>query len=104
MNGKKILTASLIIIVILYFAYEIVIFSILYINADEVNCNWLWCEFKQQRTTIESRITRECFKNNVKVNCSDDFDYMAEDGIVNCDKYDCQPIIDYIKTQQNLSD
>ena len=97
MNWEKTLTMGLIVVIILYFIYEIVIFSVIYINADEVNCNWFWCEFKQQRTTIESRITKECFKNNVKVNCSDDFDWMAENGAVNCSNYNCSQIIDYIK-------
>lgn len=38
-----------------------------YINADKVECNWLWCTF----TTQKSNYTEECYTNGMQVNCSE---------------------------------
>lgn len=44
-----------------------------YLNADKVTCNLLWCEFTQERTSIQSRtsIDSSCSVNGVEVNCSE---------------------------------
>lgn len=39
-----------------------------YIHADKVKCNLLWCEFTEQRRTIEQN--SECYVNEIQVNCS----------------------------------
>ena len=48
---------------------EATMISIAFIMADEVNCNWLWCDFS---TTKQSQIIKQdCFENGIRINCSD---------------------------------
>jgi hypothetical protein len=46
-----------------------------YMNADKIKCNWLWCEFITERSSIIQRTTieqtSECFENGIKINCSE---------------------------------
>ena len=53
--------------------FEVVILGIAFFGADEVDCNFLWCEFKNKRTIINNSIitTSECYNNGIKINCSD---------------------------------
>ena len=51
--------------------WEVGIITYAMLNADEVNCNLLWCEARYERTSIESRIERKCSVNGVEVNCSE---------------------------------
>jgi len=47
----------------------------MYANADEVTCNWLWCEFKETKRTIEqntiTEINQQCFRSGIEINCSE---------------------------------
>jgi len=47
---------------------EVGILIYAYVNADEVECNWLWCTFTDIR---EQRYSEECYVNGVQVNCSE---------------------------------
>ena len=61
--------------------FEVVILGIAFFGADEVDCSLLWCEFKTSRRTIENNTivssnsitshNSECYKNGIKINCSD---------------------------------
>jgi len=60
--------------------FEVVILGIAYFGADEVDCNFLWCEFK----TTRSVTNQECYENGVKVNCSNmvDVDSIIKNAMV----------------------
>lgn len=100
-TAENIILIALILGLIGIWIYEVFWLMNMYANSDEVNCNWLWCEFKTTFRTIDEKtvINQECYKNNVKVNCSDDFDWIEEDGVVDCSKYNCSKAIEYIKNQ-----
>ena len=51
--------------------FESSILYLSYANADEIKCNWLWCEFKTTRENIDISINSECSQNGVKINCSE---------------------------------
>jgi len=61
--------------------FEVVIIGIAFFGADEVDCNLFWCEFRTSRRTIEDSTivtsnsiiisNSECYKNGMKINCSD---------------------------------
>jgi len=55
------------IIFIFALIFESVILGYAYFNADTVECNFIWCEFK---TVIKSEIYTECYENNIPINCS----------------------------------
>jgi hypothetical protein len=65
--------------VIIFFLTLLIVFAIIeislliffYINADEVRCNFIFCEFITQRTTVESRtsVSQECYINGVRTDC-----------------------------------
>jgi hypothetical protein len=40
-----------------------------YLNADEIKCNWIWCEFTTKRS--QSIIEQECYINGQRVNCTE---------------------------------
>lgn len=40
---------------------------VLYVNADTVECDGIWCKF----TTVRSEIHTDCFENGKRINCSD---------------------------------
>ena len=42
-----------------------------YLNADKVECNFVWCTFTTERTVKETRVTEHCMIDNVEVNCSE---------------------------------
>ena len=48
--------------------FEVTILGIAYFGADEVECNFLWCEFKTTRQTIQEN--SQCYQNGIKINCS----------------------------------
>lgn len=58
--------------------FEIYFIYTLYINADYVKCNWLWCDFVTQ--TGDITIMKTCYLNDVQVNCSELKDAGAIDG------------------------
>lgn len=60
-NEEKILLVALVIVV----TVGIIQVAVLYFGADEVKCNFLWCEFKS--TISESR--QDCFMNGERVDC-----------------------------------
>jgi len=45
----------------------------MYMNADEVKCNWIWCEFTFKNNSVSEYLVtnRECYVNDVQVNCSE---------------------------------
>lgn len=59
------------IVIIICAIFEAVIFGIAYFGADEVSCNFLWCEFKTTRTISSSTSTEDCFRNGERINCSE---------------------------------
>lgn len=59
-------------LIIIVFIFEISILIYSYTNADEVNCNFLWCEFKTNFHSSHSiYVNSDCYYNGVKTNCSD---------------------------------
>jgi len=72
----------MIIIFIAVILFEGTIFAIAYFNADEIECNLLWCSFKTVRGN--STISQECFQNGLKINCSEmpDIDWHNGEGRV----------------------
>jgi len=53
---------------------EISILVFAYLNADEVECNWLWCTFIDKREQNYKQFIEtysECYVNGLKVNCSE---------------------------------
>ena len=72
-------TNIILIILILGTIFEVGLFGIGFIFADEVNCNLLWCTFSSGTITINSNdfhsnqtinVWQECYKNGEKINCS----------------------------------
>lgn len=57
-----------IVILIIAVLFEATILGIAFFNADEVDCNFLWCSFKTTRGT--SIMSEDCFQNGVRINCS----------------------------------
>jgi hypothetical protein len=66
------------IIIAFAFLIEAVILGIAFIGADEVDCNFLWCEFK----TTKKMATSECYQNGVPIDCEEIYDTIDawEDG------------------------
>jgi hypothetical protein len=62
--------------------FEIYFIYTLYINADYVKCNWLWCDFVTQtgEIIINQTMTKTCYLDGVQVNCSELKDAGATDG------------------------
>jgi hypothetical protein len=56
----------------------------LYINADKVECNLLWCVFTTEGRNVEitTNITQTCYMNGEKVPCKHQFN-ISSDGIKN---------------------
>lgn len=60
--------------------FEAAILGLAYFASDRVECNWLWCTFTTERSTLEqwTNVTEKiiinkkstCYMNNVEVNCS----------------------------------
>jgi len=48
--------------------YKLILLSIAFFSADEIECNLLYCTFTTKRGT--QTITQACFSNGVRVNCS----------------------------------
>ena len=57
-----------IIFLVISVLFEIGLLVYGYVNADEVECNLLWCSFKT--STKETIQTYDCFVNGKRVNCS----------------------------------
>jgi hypothetical protein len=63
--------------------FEIGLWTYAYINADEVKCNWIWCEFTDVKTIstsssiIETNVQSQinihsiCRRNGIEINCSE---------------------------------
>lgn len=73
MEDENLLWDSIKIIIFIALVFELIILGIAFIGADEVNCNFLWCEFKSTRSTVESNtyVTKNCYQNGIEINCSD---------------------------------
>ena len=65
------LNKIILIILIISILFESSILAYGYINADEVNCNFLWCEFTKTNTFSEVTSNSKCFINGEEINCSD---------------------------------
>lgn len=63
-NGIAIMMGILLVAVFLGVFFEVGILAYAYFNADEVKCNWLWCEFSS------SKISQDCYMNGQIINCS----------------------------------
>ena len=76
------------IVLIIGSIFEVGLLIFAYVNADEVECNLLWCTFTTEFTSHEStknittktiststrncyESTRNCYENNIKINCSE---------------------------------
>ena len=81
----EVLEVLFIIFLVVGSLFEVGIIVFAYVNADEVECNWLWCTFisgdtierHDSFTNITKTITStsECYVNGNKVNCSEVKDY-----------------------------
>ena len=49
--------------------FELILVAYAYVNADEVECNLLWCTFKSANTDVVQ--TLKCKMNNQTINCSE---------------------------------
>jgi len=68
------------IVLIIGSIFEVGILIFAYVNADEVECNLLWCTFTTEisshesteniTTTLTSTSSRTCYENGIKINCS----------------------------------
>jgi len=78
MGGEEklfiILIAIGLVILFVGMGVEAVILVKSYIQADKIECNWIFCTF----TTVKSTMTSDCFENGVRVNCSDQFKDLKE--------------------------
>lgn len=69
-------------IILLGVIFELTILGMAFFNADEINCNLIWCEFKT--TNSDTTITQNCYENDIKINCSEiNFDYDKIDNYLN---------------------
>ena len=62
-----ILASSLLIICII----EVGIIAYAFATANTVKCNWLFCEFINERKEVETIETHYCYMNGIPINCSD---------------------------------
>ena len=76
------LLCMMFLLVIIVSLFELGFLVYAYFNADKVTCNGIWCEFTQERTTIESRVSSECYKNGIQVNCSNNINNIDVDDII----------------------
>jgi len=72
--NKKGSFSGVVISIFLFLIFLVVIFELIlliyaYVNADEVECNLLWCTFKTTNTDVIQ--TMKCKLNNQTINCSD---------------------------------
>lgn len=58
----------MLVIFVIVAVFEVTLLAVAYFNADEIECNWLWCSFKTTRGS--SIITEDCFQNGIRINCS----------------------------------
>ena len=59
--------------------FEIGLLVFAYVNADEVECNLLWCTFTVKGgTEIHSTTRNQCYINGEEVNCSVVEDYKTK--------------------------
>jgi uncharacterized protein involved in cysteine biosynthesis len=63
--------ALLAIILIILMSLELAFLAYLFLTADRVECNWIFCNFIQERTKTETRTEHKCYMNNIEVNCSE---------------------------------
>ena len=68
MIGKILLSIWLIFLLTLCIV-EVIILGTVYLNADSIKCNFLWCEFTSERGTFS--INQKCYLNDVLINCSE---------------------------------
>ena len=63
--------------------FELGLLAIAYFNADEVECNLLWCTFSSSYSSSEYITKSECYINGEEVNCSEirDKHYCNKDGL-----------------------
>ena len=71
------------IVLIIGSIFEIGLLVFAYINADEVDCNFLWCTFSSSHSSSEYITKSECYINDVEVDCSEirDKHYCNGDGL-----------------------
>jgi len=67
-KNDKIILLLIFLPLIIAATFEMIILGIAYFNADEIECNLLWCEFKTSKLTIKSN--SECYQNGVQINCT----------------------------------
>jgi hypothetical protein len=74
--------------------FEVGLLVYAYVNADKVECNFLWCTFTTERTSSQHYMTSssqhymtsssECYVNGEKINCSDfptkDYEHFYNNG------------------------
>lgn len=64
---SKIIMALMVIVVAILFTVVAFFAVAHFTGAQEITCNWLWCEFKNTITEIN----QTCYLNNQLVNCSE---------------------------------
>lgn len=64
------LLVIMIIIIVIPLIIEVGILTYSWYHADEVKCNFLWCEFIERRGTSNITSYQECYENNVRINCT----------------------------------
>jgi hypothetical protein len=71
-------------IIVIGILFEVGLFIFAYANADEVECNLLWCKFTSKESYSYEEINRYCSINGIEVNCSEIQDlYINIDDIIN---------------------
>jgi len=78
--------------------FELSLLGYAYFNADEVECNLLWCTFKTSNIEINDTVIikthRTCFYNGYEIDCNNslDLETLVTDG-----NFDIKPIFKYDK-------
>ena len=84
---------------------EIGILAYAYLNADKVECNFLWCTFTKsnnyfsQNDTVIIKSHKTCFYNGYKIDCNNslNLETISTDG-----NFDNKPIFEYADEWVNI--
>ena len=49
--------------------FDAFVFGVAFFTADEVKCNFIWCEFTSTYRRIEQNT--QCFQNGKQINCTE---------------------------------
>ena len=84
--------------------FELIILGVAFFGADEIECNFLWCEFTTTRTNQNDSIIiethRNCFLNGFEIDCNDNRTDL--DRVITSGNFDSEPIFKYDKRWRDI--